>query len=225
MNIRYATDVLIFAIDDEKNDNCRELSKKSLSILLVKRNKEPFKNKWCLPGGFILDEEPSFTGAKRILKKETNLENFYLEQLRTFDSIDRDPRGRVVTTSYMALVDKKMIAERLSEGAKWFNIETLEKGNNIEIILVSNDELIKINILKNAVDKKSNQYDYKIISSDLAFDHGLIINEGINELRNKANNTDIIFNMMPDKFTIGELKQVYEIILNKNRVPIEEIEW
>ena len=113
MNIRYATDVLIFAIGDVKNDNCRELSKKSLSILLVKRNKEPFKNKWCLPGGFILDEETSFTGAKRILKKETNLENFYLEQLRTFDSIDRDPRGRVVTTAYMALVDKKIIRDKL----------------------------------------------------------------------------------------------------------------
>ena len=218
MNIRYATDVLIFAIGDVKNDNCRELSKKNLSILLVKRNKEPFKNKWCLPGGFILDEETSFTGAKRILKKETNLENFYLEQLRTFDSIDRDPRGRAVTTAYMALVDKKMIRDKLLEDAKWFNIEILEKDNNIEIILVSNDELIEINISKNVVDKKSNQYDYKIISSDLAFDHGLIINEGINELRNKANNTDIIFNMMPDKFTIGELKQVYEIILNKKLI-------
>ena len=218
MNIRYATDVLIFAIDDEKNDNCRELSKKSLSILLLKRNKEPFKNKWCLPGGFIFDEETSFIGAKRILKKETNLENFYLEQLRTFDRIDRDPRGRVVTTAYMALVDKKIISDKLLEDAKWFNIEILEKDNNIEIILVSDHELIKINISKNVVDKKSNQYDYKIISSDLAFDHGLIINEGINELRNKANNTDIIFNMMPDKFTIGELKQVYEIILNKKLI-------
>lgn len=218
MNIRYATDVLIFAIEDEKNDNCRELSKKSLSILLVKRNKEPFKNKWCLPGGFIFDEETSFIGAKRILKKETNLENFYLEQLRTFDSIDRDPRGRVVATAYMALVDKKIISYKLLEDAKWFNIETLEKDNNIEIILVSDDELIEINISKNVVDKKSNQYDYKIISSDLAFDHGLIINEGINELRNKANNTDIIFNMMPDKFTIGELKQVYELILNKKLI-------
>ena len=218
MNIRYATDVLIFAIDDEKNDNCRELSKKSLSILLVKRNKEPFKNKWCLPGGFILDEETSFTGAKRVLKKETNLENFYLEQLRTFDSIDRDPRGRVVTTAYMALVDKKIIRDKLLEDAKWFNIEILEKDNNIEIILVSDNELIKINISKNVVDKKSNQYEYKIISSDLAFDHGLIINEGINELRYKANNTDIIFNMMSDKFTIGELKQVYELILNKKLI-------
>lgn len=218
MNIRYATDVLIFAIGDEKNDNCRELSKKNLSILLVKRNKEPFKNNWCLPGGFILDEETSFTGAKRILKKETNLENFYLEQLRTFDDIDRDPRGRVVTTAYMALVDKKMIKDILLPEAKWFNIETLEKYNNIEISLTSDDELIKINILKSVVDKKSNQYEYKLVNSNIAFDHGLIINEGINELRNKANNTDIIFNMMPDKFTIGELKQAYEIILNKKLI-------
>ena len=109
MEIKYATDLLIFAIDDKKNDNCRELSKKKLSILLVKRNKEPFKNKLCLPGGFIFDGETSLIGAKRILKKETNLENFYLEQLKTFDDIDRDPRGRIISTAYISLVDKKMI--------------------------------------------------------------------------------------------------------------------
>ena len=111
MEIKYATDLLIFAIDDKKNDNCRELSKKKLSILLVKRNKEPYKNKWCLPGGFIFDGETSLIGAKRILKKETNLENFYLEQLKTFDDIDRDPRGRIISTAYISLVDKKMIKQ------------------------------------------------------------------------------------------------------------------
>mgnify|MGYP005809075635 FL=1 len=78
-----------------------------LSILLVKRSKEPFKDKWCLPGGFIFEDETSLVGAKRILKKETNLENFYLEQLKTFDDITRDPRGRVVSTAYISLVDKK----------------------------------------------------------------------------------------------------------------------
>lgn len=218
MRVRYATDVLIFAIGDEKNDNCRELSRKRLSILLVRRSKEPFKNMWCLPGGFIFDDETSLVGAKRILKKETNLENFYLEQLRTFDDIDRDPRYRVVSTSYMSLVDKKKIKNLLLPEAKWFDIEMLEKGNNIEIILTSGNELININILKTVINGKSNQYEYKLINSDLAFDHGLILNVGIKELRNKANNSDIIFNMMSDKFTIGELKQVYEIILDKKLI-------
>jgi len=218
MEIKYATDLLIFAIDDKKNDNCRELSKKKLSILLVKRNKEPFKNKWCLPGGFVFDNETSLIGAKRILKKETNLENFYLEQLKTFDDIDRDPRGRIISTAYISLIDKKMINQSLLPEAEWFSLETTEESKNIKIILTNDKETINISLLKNIINEKSNQYEYKIINSDLAFDHGLIINNGINDLRKKANNSDIIFNMMPDKFTIGELKQVYEIILDKKLI-------
>lgn len=218
MEIKYATDLLIFAIDDKKNDNCRELSKKKLSILLVKRSKEPFKDKWCLPGGFIFDDETSLVGAKRILKKETNLENFYLEQLKTFDGINRDPRGRVVSTAYISLVDKKKIKCSLLPEAKWFDLEMVEDNNIVKINLISDSEKINISLSKIIINDKANQYEYKLINNDLAFDHGLIINDGINDLRRKAKNSDIIFNMMPDKFTIGELKQVYEIILNKELI-------
>jgi len=218
MEIKFATDLLIFAIDEISNDNCRELSKKKLSILLVKRNHEPFKDKWCLPGGFILDNETSLIGAQRILKKETNLENFYMEQLMTFDSVDRDPRGRVVSVSYISLIDKKMIKNSLLPNARWFSLEMHEEENNIKLVLNDENELIEVNLLKTIINEKSNQYEYKLISSDLAFDHGLIINIGITELMKKANTSDIIFNMMPDKFTIGELKQVYEIILNKKLI-------
>ena len=131
MEIKYTTDLLIFAIDDKKNENCRELSKKSLSLLLVKRAKEPFKDMWCLPGGFVFDNETSLEAAKRILKKETNLENFYLEQLKTFDNINRDPRGRIISTAYISLVDKKMIKQDLSKNAAWFDLEIIEEKNKI----------------------------------------------------------------------------------------------
>ena len=218
MDIKYATDLLIFAIDDKKNDNCRELSKKNLSILLVKRDKEPFKGKWCLPGGFVFDNETSVIGAKRILKKETNLENFYLDQLKVYDGIDRDPRGRVISSAYISLIDKKMVNQSLLPGAEWFVLETFDELNNIKISLDNSTEIINIILEKNIINEKSNQYEYRLINSDLAFDHGLIVNDGIYDLRKKANNSDIIFNMMSDKFTIGELKQVYEIILNKSLI-------
>ncbi len=218
MEIKYTTDLLIFAIDDKENENCRELSKKSLSLLLVKRTKEPFKNMWCLPGGFVFDNETSLDAAKRILKKETNLQNFYLEQLKTFDEINRDPRGRIISTAYISLVDKKMIKQDLSKNAVWFDLEIIEEKNNICINLRNELDSININLLKNIVNEKSKQYNYKLVNSNIAFDHGLIINEGIKDLRKKANSSDIIFNMMPNKFTIGELKQVYEIILNKKLI-------
>lgn len=217
-NIKYATDILIFSIDSRKNPNCRELPQKYFSILLVKRNKDPFMNEWCLPGGYVKDNETSIEAAKRVLKKETNLTNTYLEQLSVFDDVNRDPRGRTISTSYMALIDKDKLKEELLPESKWFDITINESNNQIDIIL-ENEESINISIKKELINKKANQYIYNLISSNnIAFDHGLIINKGIIELRKQAENTDIIFNLMPDKFTIGQLKQVYEIILGKKLI-------
>lgn len=214
----YATDILIYSIDSRANDDCRGLPKKYFSILLVKREKDPFKNEWCLPGGFVKIDETSYEAAKRVLKKETNLTNTYIEQLSVFDDVLRDPRGRTISTAYMALVDKSLIKEELSENAKWFDISIEEQNNEINIVL-ENEDRIDISILKQETNKEANQYIYSLKNSNnIAFDHGLIINRGIIELREKAKHTDIIFNLMPEKFTIGELKQVYEIILGKKLI-------
>ncbi len=214
----YATDILIYSIDSRENDNCRGLPKKYFSILLIKKDKDPFKGQWCLPGGFVKKEETSYEAAIRVLKKETNLSNIYVEQLGVFDSIMRDPRGRIISTAYMALVDKSLIKEELSFDAKWFDISVTEEKGIIKIELLNEDK-IDISIDKKLVNKAAEQYIYSLISSNnIAADHGLIINNGIVELRKKAEHTDIIFNLMPKEFTIGELKQVYEIILGKKLI-------
>lgn len=213
--IKYTTDILIYSIDSRENNNCRELPKKYFSILLVKRNKEPFKDEWCLPGGYVLENENSYEAAKRVLQKETNLTNTYLEQLGVFDDVNRDPRGRTITTTYMALIDKRKIIENLSEESKWFDIEITDSDDDINIIL-TNEDNIKISIKKELINIEAKQYSYNLVeSNNIAFDHGLIITKGITELRKKAEHTDIIFNLMPKEFTIGELKQVYEIILGR----------
>lgn len=217
-NFGYSTDILIFSIDSRTNNNCRQLPRKYFSILLVKREKEPFKDCWCLPGGFIENEETSYEAAKRVLKKETNLTDVYIEQLFTFDAPNRDSRGRIISTSYMALIDKNNVNEKLNKNAKWFDIELLEKDNNINIKL-TNEDVINITLKKKLINQQANQFEYSIKKQEnIAFDHGLIINKGIIEIRDKANNTDIIFNLMPKEFTIGELKQVYELILGKKLI-------
>ena len=216
-DFKYTTDILIYSIDSRKNDNTRELPKKYFSILLVKRDKEPFKDMWCLPGGFVNNDETSYDAAKRVLKKETNISDAYIEQLCVSDKVDRDPRGRVVSTSYIALVDKSKIKDKLSNNTKWFDIE-INEDKNINIKL-SNEEEVSICINKKLINEKAKQYKYELVNSNnIAFDHGELINRGIIELRNKANNSDIIFNLMPNEFTIGELKQVYEIILGKKLI-------
>ena len=106
-------DILIFSISNNPTNNYRKLNEKLFSVLLVKRNDYPFKDKWCLPGGFVKIDEDLEDAPKRILANETNIHDIYLEQLYTFGSVNRDPRMRIVSTSYMALIDKNRLNDKL----------------------------------------------------------------------------------------------------------------
>ncbi len=213
-NFAYASDVLIFAVDSRKNDNPRLLPDKYLSILLVKKD-----DKWCLPGGFVNINETSKDAAIRVLKKETNVSDVYLEQLKTFDDVKRDDRGRIISTSYMALIDKSKIKSSLSKDATWFDIDISRNNSNNEITLKNKNNTLNVIINKKIISKTTNKYDYETKDNKyLMYDHDLIINEGLEELINKVNNTDIVFNLMPKEFTIGELKQVYELLLQKKLI-------
>lgn len=210
------TDILIMSVSNEDTGNYRKLSEKKFSILLVKRDNYPFKDKWCLPGGFVGVDETLDEAAKRVLKTETNLKDIYIEQLYTFSGIKRDPRMRVISTSYMALVDKNRLMDKLSANASWFNVFMLEDEKSYNVTLDNGIEEIKFVVGKKLRDKTTDRYDFNIIKNDkLAFDHPLVIVSGIERLKNKIEYTDIVFNMMPKYFTLGELQQVYEVILGK----------
>ena len=211
-----STDVLIFSVSKGEAKTCRNLSDKFFSILLVRRNKEPFKDTWCLPGGFVKENESIDEAADRILEKVTNLSNIYKEQLYTFGDVDRDPRTRVISTAYMALIDKQKITNQLSEDASWFNIHITEENNKVNVVLENDDDTIEFVIKKELVAETTKKYKYKTIKNEkIAFDHDKIILTGIERMKNKVKDTDIVFNMMPEYFTLGELQQIYEVILDK----------
>ena len=218
MNFGYTNDLVIFGVDSRRDDNLRSLPQKYLSILLVKRNKEPDKGRWCLPGGFVESEETSKDSTKRILKKETGLSNVYLQQIGVYDGVDRDPRGRIISTTYMALIDRTLIKSELNEDAAWFDIDIEEKNKKIDVVLKNEQEVIKLSVKKETVDELTDVYDYKLIDRSLSFDHDIILVSALMELRNKVNHTDIVFHLMPNLFTIGELKQVYELLLGKKLI-------
>lgn len=97
---------------------------RTLNVLLVERGGEPYKGMWALPGGFMHIDETIDECASRELREETNLHHVYLEQFRVFSSVDRDPRERVVTVAYIALVrpsDYQVIAGDDAVKAMWFN--------------------------------------------------------------------------------------------------------
>lgn len=87
------TDCVIFGFDGT-----------NLKILLVERGIEPYKGKWALPGGFLKPDESAEVGALRELKEETGLDSAYIEQFHAYSMPDRDPRERVITIAYLALV-------------------------------------------------------------------------------------------------------------------------
>ncbi len=111
------TDIVIFTIRD-----------KQLKLLQIMRGGEPFKGKWALPGGFVQLDEDLETGARRELTEETGISGVYLEQLYTYGAVDRDPRERVITVAYSALIPSDKIvlqAATDAEAVGWFSMDEL----------------------------------------------------------------------------------------------------
>lgn len=104
-----AVDVIIFTIMDG-----------DLKTLLVERDHWPFEGDWALPGGFVQMEESLEAAATRTLQDKTGVEEVYLEQLYTFGEPDRDPRTRVITVAYFALVNADAV-EVGDERAAWYS--------------------------------------------------------------------------------------------------------
>jgi 8-oxo-dGTP diphosphatase len=102
-----------------------------LKLLLIQRKRDPFAGKWALPGGFVEIDEDLEDAALRELAEETNVTNVYLEQLYTFGKPDRDPRTRVITISYFALLSVDQVAKQQIRGAsdardaQWWSIYDL----------------------------------------------------------------------------------------------------
>ena len=110
-------DIAIFTV---RNDE--------LKILLIKRAQEPYRGEWALPGGFVDLEEGLDEAAKRELEEETGVAGVFLEQLYTFGEPDRDPRERVITVAYFALIPSDKLALRAAtdaEGVSWFGLNEL----------------------------------------------------------------------------------------------------
>src|SRR5438270_4775944 len=94
-----------------------------LKLLLLQRDLDPFKGQWALPGGFVQLDETLVDAARRELAEEAGLKNVFLEQLFTFGDVDRDPRERIVSVAYYALVkltDFKTRAATDAADAQWF---------------------------------------------------------------------------------------------------------
>lgn len=170
-NARVTVDIVAFSIHQG-----------TLEVLLIKRKYEPFKSCWALPGGFICDDDMSLEdAASRELCEETNVSNVYIEQLYTFGDKGRDPRGRVVTVAYLALLKEgeevELRASSDASGVAWWPVNKLP---------------------------------------ELAFDHERIISYAHQRLKYKLEYSPAAFKLLPGKFTLRDLQEVYEAVLYKS---------
>jgi 8-oxo-dGTP diphosphatase len=165
--MKVAVDAVVFSI-----------IKGDLNILLITRKYPPFKGQCAIPGGFVRKEESLEAAAKRELTEETGVKDIYLKQIGAYGDVNRDPRGRVISIAFLALIspdhDLKATSDALD--AKWYPIDELPK---------------------------------------LAFDHGAIIKHALQDLRFEIQTTNIAHQILPKRFTLTQLQQLYESVLGK----------
>lgn len=164
-----------------------------LYVLLTQRTEHPFKEVWSLPGGFVRMDESLDEAAARVLKHKGGLEDVYLEQLYTFGSVKRDPRMRILSVAYYALVEFGQIKE-VAEQAALLEVEVGwegETGGPAKVTDAAGDERL------------------------LAFDHAEILGMAIKRIRGKLEYAPIGFELLPERFTLRELQEVHEAILGR----------
>ena len=161
-------DCVVFGLDADE-----------LKVMLIQRGLAPFAGEWALPGGFVRIDEALEDAARRELEEETGLRNIFLEQLFTFGSVKRDPRERVVSVAYYALVNLDEHPVRAATDAKdaaWFGV-----------------------------------HDAPI----LAFDHNEILQVALKRLQGKLRYQPVGFELLPKKFTLSQMQQLYEQVLER----------
>lgn len=211
------TDITLFSVSDIVTNNYRKKNGKSFSILLVERQSAPFMNRFCIPGGFLSLDEKLLDAAKRILFTEANIEDVYLNQFHTFSDIDRDSRGRVLSVSFLGLIDKNTILKRLKPKASFFDLTFTEEEDVISIVFKNEERSFTCRVRK-SVDAYGITSFTEIENPYIAFDHLKIIATALEYLKERIQSQDIIYHLLPKEFTLKELQMVYEAILGKKLI-------
>lgn len=228
-----ATDIAVFSVMQEESDNNRKLPEEKLKVLLIRRASHPCMNMWALPGGFCRKDEAVEETARRELKEETGVSDAHLSVVGIEGEVGRDKRGWIISHSFMALIDGRKYEVRGGTDAweaKWFevNVEKNQLKKNIGedsacieneyvINLVSDSEKLSAKVLE--VKQFSGFHErvtYNIVeNNDIAFDHSKIILKAMLMLkRNAAGFGLLAFDLLPEYFTMAQLQNVFEIILD-----------
>ena len=241
-----ATDIVAFAVmQDGEQSNIRKLENRELKLLLIKRSQFPYKGAWALPGGFLRPGETIEETAKRELLEETGVENPFLHLAGVHSEAGRDPRGWIISNSFISLINAENCSLRADTDAwdaAWFCVK-LQSDNTSSDDSTSTTKMIKHTLtlsfdsassdsnikgdenieIKVIVSEKSTRKGHNHVSSyqivdsgELGFDHAKIIVQSLLELRDMMEyDLRIAFDLLPESFTLAQLQSTIEKVTDK----------
>jgi len=166
-----------------------------LRVLVIEQENvsKNHSRRYALPGDLVLPEEHIDHAAERVLFELTNLKGIYLEQFHTFGNPNR---------------------VRKEEDIEWLN--TVRKNPNARVITIAYYALVKMEDYTPSPSSYAEKAEWKDVLDipDLAFDHNKILGTALKKLRKEVSNHTVGFELLPEKFTLGQLQQLYEVILD-----------
>lgn len=164
------------------------------AALLQRRDRHPDLGRWALPGGFVGPDEDLDAAAARVLREKAGLRGAPLEQLYTFGAVGRDPRMRIITVAYLALLSERVLGAALAHASNLLPAAIVVPPS------AARAETASIRSPSGA-------------PLAMAFDHGDILELAVRRLRGKLDYSEIGFALLPEQFTLRQLQDVHEAIL------------
>jgi ADP-ribose pyrophosphatase YjhB (NUDIX family) len=210
-----AADIAVFTIQKKKEKDKRKDAEIKLNILLVQRGEHPFANSWALPGGFLKKGERIEECAFRNIKEKTGVDPVSLMPVDVFSEPDRDPRGWIISNAFAFVASEEQIEivnGIRTAGAEWFEVELSPQENGLYELKLSFENTILSSILKEK-ESRFGKTNFEIKENNgLAFDHAKIIASAISLLRNESQNIQLLFDFLPEKFTLAALQKIQETL-------------
>lgn len=209
-------DIALFKLSVTQPDSFRKEPVKKLALLLIRRAAHPFQGCWALPGGFLKPDETIEQCALREVEEETGVKPASLMSVGLFSAPKRDPRGWIISNAFVSVLGESEDSQRAGDDAgdaQWFEVSLEEAEAQAMLTLTQGDVCLRA-----ALRQTGSRFGMKSYAatepSELAFDHAEIIARAISALRSGAKDFELIFDFLPEKFTLTELQNVQETVMN-----------
>lgn len=215
-------DIVAFKLSGEDSGNYRRNMQTKLSLLLIKRGGHPYRGCWALPGGFLNPGETIEQCALREVEEETAVKPVSLMSIGLFSEPNRDPRGWIISNAFVSVMGAVDVPQQAGDDAgdaQWFDVYFEPGENGDDVLTLCHDEVtLRAVVHEDAAAFGMSSFSIRD-SGQLAFDHAKIIAKALSALRSSARDYDVIFDFLPEKFTLTELQNVQEAILNISLQP------